>query len=303
MKCVVIGGSGFLGGAIVDELIKRGDQVISADKTKIGENKLAESEFCDLTISSSIRRVVDGAEEVYLIAGVLGTAELDECVHNAVEINIVGAINVLNACVESGVEKLFFPSKPNPWLNTYTITKIAAERFMMLYHERHDLNVVVMRWFNAYGPRQHTHPVRKFLPTFCLQARVGNPLTIFGTGENTCDVVFSRDIAKWSVEAMRVGLWGHIWDFGRGIEMTVNQIAADVLSVADRDVRYIKHIPMRKGEIEGTSLIADIGDLRKAFAQKGITLSFSPWMETLKETYLYYERLPLETLKETMDRW
>jgi len=303
MKCVVIGGSGFLGGAIVDELVARGDQVISADRTTQIKKRGVENKSCDVIIPSSISEVVDGADEVYLIAGVLGTSELDEQIISAVRVNVLGAVNTLNACVASGVKRLFYPSKPNPWLNTYTITKIAAEQFMKLYHKRYDLNVVIMRWFNAYGPGQHTHPVRKVVPTFCLQARVGKPLTIFGTGENVCDLIFSRDIARWSVEAMRAGLWEKVWDLGRGMGVTVNQIAADILSVADKDVRNIQHIPMRRGEVEGTKLVADLNDLREAFAQKDIRLHFSSWMDTLRRTYKYYEALPFETLEKAMEIW
>jgi len=303
MKCVVIGGSGFLGGAIVDELVARGDQVISADRNIRELKDGVESRFCDLTEPSTIKDVVDGADEVYLIAGVLGTSELDDQIISAIRVNVMGAVNTLNACVEAGVKRLFYPSKPNPWLNTYTITKIAAEQFMKIYHERYDLNVIVMRWFNAYGPGQHAYPVRKIVPTFCLQARYGELLTIFGTGENVCDLVSSRDIARWSVEATRLELCKQVWDFGRGIGMTVNQVAADILTVADKDVRNVQHIPMRRGEVEGTKLVADIDDLRDAFAQKGKKIYFESWMETLRETYRYYEHLPMEKLLKAMEIW
>jgi nucleoside-diphosphate-sugar epimerase len=298
-RCVVIGGSGFLGSAIVDELKLRGDDVLSVDR----DHDYTSQEWCDITNADSVSGVVRGAEEVYLIAGVLGTSELDMGIYNAANVNILGAINVLDACVNAKVPKLFYPSKPNPWLNTYTITKIAAEQFVRLYRERFGLQTVVMRFFNVYGPRQHFYPIRKIMPTFCLQARVHKPLTILGTGKNISDQIFSRDVARIVVDAMRMGLTDQVYELGRGIGMTPIEIAADVNKLAGLPADHIRFFPMRRGEEEDTVLVANVEPLAKAFAKKGSGLWFSDWAETLEETFDYYMSLSMDDVRKAMEIW
>lgn len=290
-RCLVIGGAGFLGGAIVDELLRRGNDVRIADRT--GHSRLGVAGVhCDVTRYSSVREAVAVADEVYHIAGVLGTAELNETVQEAIDINVAGATNVFRACIDARVPRVFYPGKPNCWCNVYTITKDAAEQFAELFNAASPhTSIVRVRWFNAYGPGQHIRPVRKIVPTFALCARFGLPLPIWGSGENTVDMVHAADIARWSVEATRQGLSDRVYELGTGQPRRVLDVAADVNRLSG-NLAGLAWQPMRAGETENTRIVADIAPLRSALASRGVVLEFADWEDTLAETLAYYNDLP-----------
>lgn len=303
MRCVVIGGSGFLGGAIVRELVGRGSEVLVADRSGGAPHDCppgVRSVVCDITNPVAVRRTVQDADEVYLIAGVLGTSGLNGDIQRAVQVNIAGAVNVLQACLEAGVPRVFYPGKPNCWLNTYTVTKEAAERFAALFNEA-DLEVVRMRWFNAYGPGQHMAPVRKIVPTFCLCARFELPLPIYGTGLNTVDMIFSDDLARWSVEATRRRFSDRVYDLGTGEAMTVREVAEGVREVSGTSAG-LRYEPMRQGETEPTELVADVEPLRaRLWTQHRVRLRFTAWEEGLERTWRYYRDVPENRALEALE--
>jgi len=233
MRCIVTGGNGFLGNAIVSELLKRDNEVIIIDReVNAYEKHNLMSIKADITDKDSIQKLFKGVNEVYHMAGVLGTSELNGNVYKAIEINITGAVHVIRASIDAGVSRLFYPTKPNVWNNVYSITKKTGEDFASLFNEQKGMKIICLRYFNAYGPAQHIYPVRKIIPTFCLLARFEKPLNIFGTGRNIVDMVYSRDIARWSVEATRNELNACVYDLGRGIPMSVLQVAEEVNNIA-----------------------------------------------------------------------
>lgn len=290
MKCVVIGGGGFLGGAIADYLIEEGHGVVIVDRTASASKEGAITIQADIMDKKAIAKAVEGAEEVYHTAGMLGTSELNGSIQLATQVNVVGACNVFEQCIRAGVQRVFYPGKPNVWLNTYSITKQASEDFAALYHEEYDTDFIRLRWFNAYGPAQHTHPIRKIIPTFALLARFGLSIDIFGTGQNVVDMVHSRDIGKYAALATHHNFSDKVYEFGRGVPLSVRQVAEDINTVAGikSDVASYTRRAMRKGETEDTYLVAKIDPLRKKFEDVGVKLEFENWYLSLKETYDWY---------------
>lgn len=303
MKCVVIGGGGFLGGAIADYLIEEGHGVVIVDRTASASKEGAITIQADIMDKKAIAKAVEGAEEVYHTAGMLGTSELNGSIQLATQVNVVGACNVFEQCIKAGVQRVFYPGKPNVWLNTYSITKQASEDFAALYHEEYDTDFIRLRWFNAYGPAQHTHPIRKIVPTFALLARFGLPIDIFGSGQNIVDMVHAKDIGKYAALATHHNLSDKVYEFGRGVPLSVIQVAKDINEVAGVVNPSITHQAMRKGETEDTVLIADTMPFKDAMFKKAKKLVvFEPWMESLKETYDWYcnelsEKDAIEALK------
>jgi UDP-glucose 4-epimerase len=290
MRTVVIGGQGFIGAEVAKDLLRRGDSVtvadLGADRARCdalfgaGNVRVRSADILDKTV---LRNLVRGADEVYHMAGKLGTSELDDHVTAGIEINITGAVNVFEACLAADVPRVFYPSKPNVWLNTYSITKFASEQFARLYNECRNMRICSLRYFNAYGPHQATGPVRKIIPTFAMQASRGLPIEIFGDGEQVVDMIFSEDLGRISVDFMRSGYNGAPLDCGRGIGMTVNQVAADVNRHFGNKGR-ITYLPMRRGETPCTTLVADIKPLRAVLGKP----RFSDWKSSLRSTLDWY---------------
>lgn len=271
------------------ELLARNDSVIVVDRcasqskcdTLFGKDA-AEARVADIASRDSLNAAFQRADEVYHFAGRLGTSELDDDMRAAIDANITGAVNVLDAALAAGVSRVFYPSKPNVWLNTYTITKVAAEQFVELYRAR-GLQTTTLRYFNAYGPGQATGPVRKIIPTFALQALRGEPLSIYGDGEQTVDMIHASDIARITVDLTRCGRLETPADVGRGIPLPVNQVAADVLAHFGGGAG-VAHLPMRVGEIPRTTLVADIAPIQQLLGD----IAFADWRASLAKTLDWY---------------
>jgi UDP-glucose 4-epimerase len=294
MKCVVLGSSGFVGRACVEELLGRGDTVIGFDKgrkkNKPNENLANESRLSFLEGNILDREMLtaafEGADEIYLLAGQLGTSELESSMRLAIETNILGALTVFETALACRVPKVFLASKPSVWLNTYTITKHTAEKIANLLSRYHPIEISVLRYLNIYGPGQKIYPVRKVLPAFAVQAIRGLPLNVYGEGNQTVDMLFVKDAARITVEVMRQKFNPDAMDCGTGTEMTVLEVAESVNKYFNNSAG-IKHMPMRLGETPNTRLVADNTELIRCIGD----IQFTPYEDGLAESLAYYEHL------------
>jgi UDP-glucose 4-epimerase len=135
--------------------------------------------------------------------------------------NINGTVNVLHACVRHGVQTVFYPTKPNEWLNTYSITKKAGEEFAQLYAQTRGLDVRVLRWLNAYGPRQKLYPIRKAVPVMILQALHDLDVEVWGTGDQPVDLIHTEDLARNTVQyTLADNIDSTVRDAGNTVRMT-----------------------------------------------------------------------------------
>jgi UDP-glucose 4-epimerase len=294
MKSIVIGGLGFIGSAIVDRLVKCNFDVKIIDSKESDDKGNVKVVKCDIMDPERLAEEFEGYEDVYNLAGKLGTSELDDQIIDAVNVNVIGALNVFNAAAKSGVRTVFYPSKPNVWLNTYTITKYASEQFAQLYNKKHlddsknfPMRIVSLRLFNAYGPRQHVGPIRKIVPDFAMRALLGKPIEIFGSGEQTVDMIYVKDIAGIAVHFTRNRYIDFV-DCGRGVAVTVNEVAK-LIKKYYRSNSDIVHVPMRNGETPDTKLVADLTGLKKYGA-----FSFADYEDSMAETLEYYRELYLQ---------
>lgn len=155
--------------------------------------------------------------------------------------------------------------------NTYSITKNAVERFVDMYVRFRDARFTVVRALNAYGPRQVAAApygpsrVRKVMPSFCCRALDGQPIQIYGDGDQIMDMIFVTDVAKVLVKALiHTAESGPIKtpiEAGTGRRTTVNQIAnlvvKEVNTLVGSDIASVEHLPMRPGEDENSVVLAD----------------------------------------------
>ncbi len=109
MKCIVVGGGGFLGGAIVDYLIQKGDDVVCLDRSASTPKDWVINVRGDILDKERLKQVFEGAEEVYHTAGMLGTSELNGAIQQAIQVNVIGACNVFEAAIETGSKSVL------PW--------------------------------------------------------------------------------------------------------------------------------------------------------------------------------------------
>lgn len=270
MKVIVTGGSGFIGTALMQWFAKHEPQteVVLVDivPPQASMHEACRYVYADIRNLSSLIEPFKGADEVYHLAGILGTSELIPISSLACETNVVGANNVMDAARLTGVKRLYNVAKPHfdgYSENAYTLTKHSGELVGKLYQEKFGMEVATVRWLNAVGPYQHLYPVRKFLPMMILLAMYGLDLEVYGDGTQTIDPIDTRDLARFTVHACRnLGTRKDVVELGSGIAIDCKTAAQVILNRVKTQIPDTKskivHMPMREGEKPGVNLVADM---------------------------------------------
>ncbi|MEO8383455.1 MAG: NAD-dependent epimerase/dehydratase family protein, partial [Acidobacteriota bacterium] len=179
----------------------------------------------------------------------------------AVDTNITGALNVFQGCrtaraLGRDVTCVHITVGNHFMDNPYAITKSTSERFARMFNIEHGTDIRVIRVLNAYGPYQKHQPVRKIIPTFIRAALLGEPVRIYGDGEQVMDMIHVRDVARILVEALFAPQVDGILSAGTGRRLTVNDIAQRVVDAA-QSASQIDHLTMRPGEPERSVVLGD----------------------------------------------
>jgi UDP-glucose 4-epimerase len=266
---LVTGGHGFIGGYVVEELLARGHHVSVLDRhIAVGQHD-HDVFFGDIKDAALVTDAVSHVDGVIHLAGVLGTQETIGNPLPAAQTNILGGLNVISACAQYDVP-LVNIAVGNWWMdNTYSITKNAVERFvkMKAKYEGHVMGSV--RALNAYGARQvPAEPygpsrVRKIMPSFICKALSGEPIEIYGDGNQVMDMIYVTDVAfilAGALEALHAGVRFETLEAGTGVQTTVNDIAEEVatavLGLTGKTVT-VGHTQMRPGEDEHSIVVGD----------------------------------------------
>ena len=299
MKVVITGGSGFIGTNLMLYLAQHEPEtqitIVDIVPPQVRMPKQARFVYADIRNLASLLAPFKGAEEVYHLAGILGTSELIAISSLAVETNVVGANNVMDACRLTGVKRVYNVAKPHfdgYDENSYTLTKHAGELVGRLYQQKYGMEVATVRWLNAVGPFQHLFPVRKFLPMMILLALHGMDLEIYGDGTQTIDPIDVDDLSRFTIHATRnLGHRHDVVDLGSGGAINCNDAAEMILKVmAGNGLKTrskIKHITMREGEKPGVNLVADMSYWEGVGMRTEV-----PFEESVRKTLVYMLGLP-----------
>ena len=288
---VVIGGSGFIGSHLVKRFIGEGEDVKIIDATRPKFNSKANYYKLDITSISDLNKTISQNDEVYNFVSILGTKELMLNNKKAVKFNIVSAINVLDVCRKKLVRSLFYPSKPIVGLNTYTITKSAAEQFHLMYQKYFKMNPIIMRLFDVYGPGQSLYPVRKAIPFFIASALLDKPIKVYGDGKQTINPIYVEDVVEAIAKITKnYNNLSEIFDIGPKESITVNKLVGRIIKLTNSksDVIYEN---MRLGE-DSNNVKADNKKLSRLIKLK----EFTDLDTGLRKTIDYYKNLDGERL-------
>ncbi len=276
-RILVTGGAGFIGSHIVDQLIARGDSVVVIDDESTGRREQvhprAEFIHADVTDSAAIAPAFAGIDAVLHIAGQASIRLSYQDPAADLNVNTLGTINVLNACLRERIPRLIFASSMTIYGNAavvptpeeappapasyYAITKYAAERYVLLTAQRPDLaaplRVTAFRMFNVYGERQSlTNAYQGVLAIFIGNVLRGEPITIHGDGEQSRDFVHIDDVARAWVDAIDAEpTYGQVINLGTGRPTSVNALCDLVLARFghDRASYPVRGAPAQPGDL------------------------------------------------------
>jgi UDP-glucose 4-epimerase len=245
VKVAITGSGGFIGNAVKRQLPDAG--IVEIDR-RYGQD----------IRSSDLHALFRGCDAVIHLAGVLGTSELFDNVQEAIDVNVTGTLRVLEACRDVGVGYVGI-TMHDKFPSVYTATKLAATRLASAFHNAYELPVCHVRAFNAYGPGQAYGPghPRKIIPAMSIEGWSNEPITVWGDGNQTVDLIHTDELARILVEATQFGDDCTI-DAGTGVALPVNQIAELVIEVTESKAG-IRYLPMRPGEVASRICAEGVG--------------------------------------------
>lgn len=261
-RILITGGSGFVGSHLMEKLIDLKNRVTNFDAVPSKFEKKSVFIKGNIVNRKQVEKAVKNHDLIFHLAGILGTHETVGQPVKTTMINIIGTLHILNAAYKNKIPVIYI-SKPNYWINPYTITKVAAEQYCLMYYREFGLNTKIIKWFNVYGPRQKTTGVQKAIPTFIVQALKNKPLTVFGNGRQTMDLIWVGDTIEATIRVAKSSqCTGKIIEVGSGREVSVNKITKTIINLTNSQSEII-HLPMRRGETENTKICADLSLLKK----------------------------------------
>jgi UDP-glucose 4-epimerase len=277
MRVLVTGGAGFIGAHLVDRLLGDGHQVVVYDNLATGlrENVSGAAQFVKGDVSQSKELeypFVGGLDAVFHIAGQVSLVRSYTDPVIDLRTNVEGTLNVLTKCVKHRVPRLLYASSMTVYGNDaplptpedsqcepasyYGITKYAGERYVHATAARRDLDfpfhITAFRMYNVYGPRQALdNPYQGVLGIFLGNLLRGEPIMIFGDGQQSRDFIYIRDICDaWLGALDNSASYGKSINLGSGKRLSINYLADAVLSAFDRTRgEYpVNYAPGRSGE-------------------------------------------------------
>jgi UDP-N-acetylglucosamine/UDP-N-acetyl-alpha-D-glucosaminouronate 4-epimerase len=285
-KVLVTGGAGFIGSNLVRALLERGDEVRVLDNFSTGNRaNLAELDVeiveGELRSYERVHNAVRGVEVVYHL-GALGSVPRsvqDPLTSSAV--NVEGTLNVLLAARDEGVRRVLFSSSssvygprrelpmaetlpPDP-ISPYGVAKLAAERYCVSFSRVYErFESVVVRYFNVFGPRQSPHSqYAAMVPLFITAISQGEPVTIYGDGEQSRDFTYIANVVDGTIRAAEAsGANGRIFNLAASSPASVNDVADMIGRILGKPVER-EFAPPRAGDVRDSW--ADVSAAREAF--------------------------------------
>jgi len=197
-KIVVFGGCGFIGSYLVESLLDSGYVVTSAD---INPSKYINNKFfrnCDILDYESVYEIVKDASIVYNFAGF---ANLDDAIVNptkAIELNVMGNLNILEACKENQIERFIYASSAYAMSDKgsfYGISKLTSEKLIEEYYKKFGLKYTIVRYGSVYGDRDYHN---NYIYNLVKEAMKNKKINHSGDGEEVREYIHVADVAKLS---------------------------------------------------------------------------------------------------------
>ncbi|MDQ7824716.1 MAG: SDR family NAD(P)-dependent oxidoreductase [Candidatus Eremiobacteraeota bacterium] len=313
-RILVIGGGGFIGSHVVDQLCAEPvKEIIVYDNFARGKRENLHKALKDERVSifpagGDIREVdvlnnaMKGIDYVIHLAA-LWLLQCVEYPRAAFDVNIQGTFNVLEGCVKHGVKKLVYSSSASVYGNAlrtpmeedhpynnrtfYGATKIAGEQMARAFNDRYGLNYVGLRYMNVYGPRQDYKGAYVAVIMKMLDRIDENlPPVIFGDGSQTYDFISVEDTARANICALKAETSDTFYNVGSGTGTTVKEIAELLIELTGSKLS-IQYEPQGQTfvthRIGGTSKAAkEIGFTAKVALKEGL-IKLIEWRKTDKE--------------------
>lgn len=256
MRVLVTGGAGYIGSHLADKLLAQGNEVVVLDNLSLGKRANVEHNFQNPLFSFVEGDVLDGGltaqllgqcDVVYHLAAVVGVKHVLDDPLQTMATNVWGTDNVLRAAcganlkvvlasssevygkasvfpLREDADRLLGPTSVPRWC--YAVGKALDEHLALAYHRQRGLPVVLLRYFNSYGPRLDPRGYGSVVAKFIDQALDGRPITVHGDGGQSRCFTYVEDTVKGTVLAgLSAAADGEVLNIAQAEETTIGELA------------------------------------------------------------------------------
>ncbi len=269
MKILVTGGAGFIGSHVVNVFIENGHEVVVVDDLSTGRlsNLNTAATFYKVDIRSPQLAEIFEKEQPQVIDHHAAQMDVRRSVEDPLfdaDVNVLGSIKLIELARKHNVQRFIYIStggavygEPeylpcdeahpiNP-ICPYGASKHTVEHYLYMYQELYDLNYVILRYPNVYGPRQDPHGEAGVVAIFAGQMLGGDQIVINGDGEQERDFVYVGDCARANLLALTTENSNTIFNLGYGKGTTINEIYTNLKNITGYELSA-KHGPAKVGE-------------------------------------------------------
>lgn len=272
-RVLVTGGAGFIGSHLVEKLVDCGARVSVLDNFSSGSlNNLknvlpyVSIFYADICSQHSLMKATTRQDIVFHLAAFTSVQGSFEHQELCKKINVQGTRLLLDACYKNDVKNVVFSSscaiygskstpcheddQPHPE-SPYAESKLAGEELCKAFYDKYLLSIAILRYFNVFGPRQGNSNLAAVVTRFTSSLLSGNPITIFGTGQQTRDFI---DVADVILANLIVGASfknkAEIFNVGSGKSMNLFELIDYLEAKLQAQRSSIVFHPARQGDIE-----------------------------------------------------
>jgi nucleoside-diphosphate-sugar epimerase len=307
MRYLVTGGAGFIGSNMVDELVRRGHDVVVLDDLSSGKeaNLSSVRSKIDLRIGSLIdlATVQSACQKADYVIHLAARTSVPRSVKDPLEtnrVNIDGTLNVLVAARDAKVRRFVYAASSSAYgetptlpkvetmqsepISPYGVTKLVGELYAQVFGRVYGLENASIRYFNVFGPRQDpTSQYSGVLSRFMLALIEGKSPVVFGDGEQSRDFTYIDNVVDETLRACEaLGASGKDFNGGTGARITLNEVLKMLEKIAGKRIQA-QYDPPRAGDILHSQ--ADISLARKILAYEP-KVNFE---DGLRRTWTWYQ--------------
>jgi nucleoside-diphosphate-sugar epimerase len=305
-SCLVTGGAGFIGSALVRALVARGDRVRVIDNFFSGKpENLAEVAGdielieADLRDQAALGRALTGVELIFHQAAIASVPRslVDPLASH--DVNATGTLGLLAAAKRAGARRVMYAASSSAYgdtptlpkietmppapLSPYAVSKLAAEHYCQVFAGAYGLETVCLRYFNVFGPGQDpSSEYAAVIPRFITAALAGRGVTIYGDGTQSRDFCYLDNVVQANLAAASAqDVSGGVFNVACGVATSLNEVVRLVAELVGHSVETT-YAPGRVGDVKHS--LADITAARERLGYRA-AVSFS---EGLRRTLSWY---------------
>ncbi|MGB5444551.1 MAG: NAD-dependent epimerase/dehydratase family protein [Psychromonas sp.] len=309
MKVLVTGGFGFIGAHLVETLIENGHSVRILDNKKkpsildtwiekMLQNKPLKIMIGDIRDMDTCTKACEGIETVFHTAGIASIPVSFQEPQMTYDINVTATENLLKACIGANVKKFIYSSSAKLYGNSkdglyketdpinpttpYAVTKAAAEKLCQRYASLSELNIISLRYFSVYGPRQSLFG--GFISDILGNVFNGGPLKIHANENMQRDFAYIDDVVQSNILSLNYDVSGfEAFNIGSGEQYNVPRLVKSIEKISNKTIN-ISYLPL----LEGTT-VKTCADIQKAHDILGYQPKTS-LDQGLRQTFSYFEQ-------------